>query len=247
MKMDTFPNERALLGYMLAKIHKIDPDVLVGHDIYGFDLDVMLHRINANKIPHWSKLGRLKRTKMPKLSTHAGGRGITDKYITCGRLLCDVKISSRELIRSRSYDLTELANVILKQKRMELDYEQIKHMYQSTKQLLQFVELTLVDSTLILRIMYELNVLPLALQITNICGNVMTRTLMGGRSERNEYLLLHAFTEKNFIVPDKEYRKKAAAPAEGEDGEEKAPTKGRRKPAYAGGLVLEPKRGISKY
>ena len=42
-----------------------------GHDIYGFDLDVLLHRISANKIPHWSKIGRLKRTVMPKLSVSA--------------------------------------------------------------------------------------------------------------------------------------------------------------------------------
>lgn len=41
------------------------------------------------------------------------------------------------------------------------------------------------------------------------------RTLMGGRSERNEYLLLHAFTEKSFICPDKEYKQKAKQPVSG--------------------------------
>lgn len=34
----------------------------------------------------------------------AGGRH-GDPTLTCGRLLCDVKISSRELIRCKSYDL----------------------------------------------------------------------------------------------------------------------------------------------
>lgn len=48
--------------------------------------------------------------------------------------------------------------------------------FRSSQQLLQLLELTLMDSTYILRILYELNVLPLALQITNICGNVMVST-----------------------------------------------------------------------
>ncbi|XP_056004368.1 DNA polymerase alpha catalytic subunit-like [Ostrea edulis] len=247
LKVEMLPTERALMGFILAKIHKVDPDVIVGHDIFGFDLDLILHRINANKVPHWSKIGRLKRTKMPKLSG-PGHRGFADKSAACGRLVCDIKLSAKELIRSRSYDLTELTNVILKAKRQELDYDQIHNMYLSSQQLLQLLELTLMDSTYILRILFELNVLPLGLQITNICGNVMTRTLLGGRSERNEYLLLHAFTEKNFIVPDKEYKKTTVKENmddfEADDGGKGGKSSGRRKPAYAGGLVLDPKKGF---
>lgn len=62
----------------------------------------------------------------------------------------------------------------------------------------------LTDAGLVLRLACELNVLPLALHISNICGSTLTRTLLGGRSERNEMLLLHAFVERNFIPPDRD-------------------------------------------
>lgn len=79
----------------------------------------------------------------------------------------------------------------------------------------------------------------------------MSRTLMGGRSERNEFLLLHAFTEKNFIVPDKQYSKKPVQQVDEYDMEDtshgqqrKKGATGKRKPAYTGGLVLEPRKGF---
>uniref|UniRef100_A0A673NME3 DNA polymerase n=1 Tax=Sinocyclocheilus rhinocerous TaxID=307959 RepID=A0A673NME3_9TELE len=234
--------ERTLLGFFLAKMHKIDPDVLVGHDIFGFELEVLLQRISVCKVPHWSKIGRLRRANMPKL----GGRsGFAEKSATCGRLVCDVEISAKELIRCKSYNLTELAAQILKTERVVVPPENIRNFYSDSPHLLYLLELTWMDAKLILQIMCELNVLPLALQITNIAGNVMSRTLMGGRSERNEYLLLHAFHEKNFIVPDKQFFKK---PQQGEDedidsGKGKS-NKTRKKAAYAGGLVLDPKVGF---
>uniref|UniRef100_A0AAQ5XY28 DNA-directed DNA polymerase n=1 Tax=Amphiprion ocellaris TaxID=80972 RepID=A0AAQ5XY28_AMPOC len=204
-KVEIAGTERALLGFFLAKMHKIDPDVLVGHDIFGFDLEVLLQRLNTCKVPHWSKIGRLRRVNMPKL----GGRSaFAEKSATCGRLVCDVEISAKELIRCKSYHLTELTAQVLKTERITVPQEEIKNLYSDSPHLLYLLELTWTDAKLILQIMCELNVLPLALQITNIAGNVMSRTLMGGRSERNEFLLLHAFHDKNYIVPDKPSFKK---------------------------------------
>ncbi|KAJ8278149.1 hypothetical protein GJAV_G00084410 [Gymnothorax javanicus] len=245
VKVEIAGTERALLGFFLAKMHKIDPDVVVGHDIYGFDLEVLLQRINVCKVPHWSKLGRLRRANMPKL----GGRsGFGEKSATCGRMVCDVEISAKELIRCKSYHLTELVAQVLKVERACIPPENLKSFYCDSPHLLHLLELNWMDAKFILQIMCELNVLPLALQITNIAGNVMSRTLMGGRSERNEYLLLHAFHEKNYIVPDKQFFKKFQQDP-GEDEEDFDVSKGktrkvRRKAAYAGGLVLDPKVGF---
>ncbi|KAF7213996.1 DNA polymerase alpha catalytic subunit isoform X2 [Nothobranchius furzeri] len=241
-KVEIAGTERALLGFFLAKMHKIDPDVLVGHDIFGFDLEVLLQRINMCKVPHWSKIGRLRRANMPKL----GGRGaFAEKSATCGRLVCDVEISAKELIRCKSYHLTELAAQVLKVERSTVPQEAIRNLYSDSPHLLYLLELTWTDAKLILQIMCELNVLPLALQITNIAGNVMSRTLMGGRSERNEFLLLHAFHDKNYIVPDKpSFRKAQLETAEGDDDADAGKGKRKKKAAYAGGLVLDPKVGF---
>uniref|UniRef100_A0A8D0G4W1 DNA polymerase n=1 Tax=Sphenodon punctatus TaxID=8508 RepID=A0A8D0G4W1_SPHPU len=106
------------------------------------------------------------------------------------------------------------------------------------------LENTWTDARFILQIMCELNVLPLALQITNIAGNVMSRTMMGGRSERNEFLLLHAFYERDYIVPDKQVFKKSQQKLVDFEGNRNKSKVGRKKAAYAGGLVLEPKIGF---
>ncbi|XP_062982560.1 DNA polymerase alpha catalytic subunit [Elgaria multicarinata webbii] len=244
-KIEIATTERTLLGFFLAKVHKIDPDVIVGHNIYGFDLELLLQRINYCKVPHWSKIGRLRRSNMPKL----GGRsGFAEKNATCGRMICDVEISAKELIRCKSYHLSELVSQILKMERVTILSEEIRNMYSDSRHLLYMLENTWTDAKYILQIMCDLNVLPLALQITNIAGNVMSRTLMGGRAERNEYLLLHAFYENNFIVPDKQLFKKPQPKQleEEEDfeGDQNKSKMGRKKAAYSGGLVLDPKIGF---
>lgn len=58
------------------------------------------------------------------------GRGaFAEKSATCGRLVCDVEISAKELIRCKSYHLTELAAQVLKMERMTVPPEDIKNLY----------------------------------------------------------------------------------------------------------------------
>lgn len=237
-------SERELLNFFMVQFWKLDPDLVVGHDLQGFHQDLLIGNILDLRIPNWSRLGRLKRSVAPQKKYAA-----KDAFL--GRLVCDIKISAMELIRARSFDLDTLCVNVLKMKegdRVDVALEDLPRYYESTNDLLQLVTLSMQDASYILKIMCELNVVPLALQITQIAGNVMSRTLMGGRSERNEFLLLHAFTEKNYIVPDKVYGKKFIVD-DAEEQEETAPNnvskkQGKKKAAYSGGLVLDPKKGF---
>ncbi len=170
-------------------------------------------------------MGRLKRTTMPSMqktnNTHSSSTQnliIQQRIQTvcAGRLLCDIMISSKELLtKCKSFDLPDLIAHILKDKKSIRDYEEEKNVesyYTSSAMMIKFLQLAMMDTDSILRIFNDLQCLQLAYQITCIAGNTLSRTLTGGRSERNEYLLLHAFHDKEFILPDKQsYLTKAAA------------------------------------
>ncbi|XP_055614438.1 DNA polymerase alpha catalytic subunit [Uranotaenia lowii] len=233
-KVTKCENERMLLNWFLSIYGNIDPDLIVTHDAYDFQMDLICQRLMTLKIQQWARIGRLK-MKSPS------SRRVDDFFV--GRLICDVKTSAEELIKSRSYDLNTLCTEVLKiqeGERKDVLLDDIPGMFENSADLKQLIGLTMQDNFYTLRLMCELNVLPLALQITQIAGNLMNRTLHGGRAERNEFLLLHAFNEKDFIMPDKVLFK--GGPQEGQENAERR--KPKSKAAYSGGLVLDPIKGF---
>ncbi|KAL7728991.1 hypothetical protein ACLKA6_019827 [Drosophila palustris] len=243
-------SERALLSWFLAQYQQIDADLIVTFDAMDCQLNVITDQIVALKIPQWSRMGRLRLTQ-------SFGKRLLDHFV--GRMVCDVKRSAEECIRARSYDLQALCQQVLKlqeSERMDVNADDLLEMYEKGENITKLISLTMQDASYMLRLMCELNIMPLALQITNICGNTMTRTLQGGRSERNEFLLLHAFHEKNYIVPDKQQQPRRGAAAQVSELDSTGSTTSdsttssagagaaRKKAAYAGGLVLEPMRGL---
>ncbi|XP_020888004.1 DNA polymerase alpha catalytic subunit isoform X2 [Arabidopsis lyrata subsp. lyrata] len=263
-------SERALLNRLFLELNKLDSDVLVGHNISGFDLDVLLQRAQACKVlsSMWSKIGRLKRSFMPKLKGSTNfGSGATPGLMSCmaGRLLCDTDLCSRDLLKQEvSFSLTDLSKTQLNRERKETSPNDIPKMFQSSKTLVELIDCGETDAWLSMELMFHLSILPLTLQLTNISGNLWGKTLQGARAQRNEYYLLHTFHSKKFILPDKipQHRKERKAskrrinhgPEDHSVDEldfdlalENDPSKGnktKKGPAYAGGLVLEPKKGL---
>ncbi|TXG59415.1 hypothetical protein EZV62_013988 [Acer yangbiense] len=265
--------ERALLNRLMIELYKLDSDVLVGHNISGFDLDVLLHRAQACKVPSsmWSKIGRLKRSEMPKLTKGRTifGSGASPGIMSCisGRLLCDTYLCSRDLLKEVSYSLTQLAKTQLNKDRKEIAPHDIPKMFQTLESLTELIECGETDAWLSMELMFHLSVLPLTRQLTNISGNLWGKTLQGARAQRVEYLLLHAFHAKKYIVPDKissyvketkTTKRRISHGVEDKNTEElniddanfendtsrDDHGKGKKGPSYAGGLVLEPKKGL---
>eukprot|EP01050_Picozoa_sp_SAG11_P008867 SAG11_NODE_802_length_7105_cov_1.831573_4_plen_452_part_00 len=241
------PSERALLNCFFARIHRFDPDVLVGHNAVAFDLEVLLARAGSkdNKCSNWDRLGRLKRSQAPNIRGGGnGGEGSAYAKYVAGRLLCDTYISARELVRQTTYTLKELCQIQLGVRRANVENEDIPRHYSQTDHVIGLATHTATDTKLVLRLMFHLQVLPLTKQLTNLAGNLWARTMRGGKAERNEHLLLHEFfrarhetTKAKFLLPEKK------SFAKGKAGEPKG-RRVRKKAAYAGGLVLEPKKGF---
>jgi DNA polymerase alpha subunit A len=226
-QLQKMPNERALLSRLFTQIGLWDPDVLVGHNVWGYDMQVLLNRCIELKVSMWSKIGRRRKMKAPAKKDHFANEWAINEALQ-GRVLCDTYLSAKELLRETTYSLSHLADTQLKTKRTEIEPVDIPHWYNASKTIVQLANHTLHDAQLVQRLMFKLQILPLTKQLTCVAGNLWSRTMKGNRAERTEYLLLHEFHTLKFIPPEKRRAKKDSA-------SEKA--------KYAGGLVLEPKKG----
>jgi DNA polymerase alpha subunit A len=137
--------------------------------------------------------------------------------------------------------------------------------YAPPTKLLHFIRHCEADSYFQMALAFKVQLLPLTRQLCNLAGNSWSKTLNGGRAERNEYILLHEFHRQKYVCPDKISRwertqiaRTAAADPEDDDGavlagdetEAKGTAAGMgkkgtaKKDKYKGGLVFDPKRGL---
>ncbi|RKF63889.1 DNA polymerase alpha catalytic subunit [Erysiphe neolycopersici] len=235
-------HERELLSFFLARLALNDPDVLIGHQLEGLDLSILLSRLQANKTPQWSRIGRLNRTQWPY---SIEGNIFAERSILCGRLLCDLAndMGKSTMNNCTSWSLSEMCSLYLPGIcRRDVDTELALKTWATTKSgLMDFIHHCEADTFFVSALVFKVQLLPLTKVLTNLAGNSWARTLTGTRAERNEYILLHEFYRNKYICPDKALpkgRQKYNDEKIEEEGQ------GKKKDKYKGGLVFEPEKGL---
>jgi DNA polymerase alpha subunit A len=266
--------EKPLLSLLCSKIQQLDPDILIGHNVFGNDLDVLSNRLHYFGLKVWHRISRCQRNEEPSPPRVKGGNHQwTGRQFTLGRLVCDTYLNARELLRESTYDLSSLSKKVLNVERQvhpvpssmipggdNADADSVIRLCSgSADGLRALAEHTLCDTLLAVRLAWRLQVLPLTRQLSNLAGNLWANSLLNKRAERNEWLLVHEFKRLKYIVPDKhtgdsKHTKAQAAimfdepdlgaADDGEDNGVGTTSKRRKAAAYMGGLVLEPKAGL---
>jgi len=249
--VESVPSEAVLLNFLLAKLQRLEPDILVGHDLLGGIVEKLLTRMRVRGTPKWSRLGRLvqsrKLTEVFGTNKSMYARASSVSSAISGRLPCDTYIQAKELLpKAKDYSLAALAEAELKEIVPSFKAKAISSMLSTVDGVTELVSASERRTEAALKLAVHLSIIPLTKQLTNLSGNVWSRTLRGMRAERIEYLLSHEFSKESmsgfadvkFILPEKLRKSDKPTPAAG------TTTTSRRKAQYAGGLVLEPKRGL---
>lgn len=82
-------SEQFLLSKFLALFEKMDPDILMGHQLQDVDFNILLSRLREKKTPGWHRVGRMKRGEWPK-NFSRGGNFFAERQLVSGRLICDI-------------------------------------------------------------------------------------------------------------------------------------------------------------
>ena len=131
--------ERQLLEAFVAKVHQCDPDVLLSHNLCGSVIEVIMARIKFYNVPHWSRIGRFKKRNFPTMRSDQSGYSGSSwipRMVSCGRLMVDTFVSSKELVRETQYDLGYLAQKQLKTTRKDFDEDKLSEFFLTSDRLL---------------------------------------------------------------------------------------------------------------
>ena len=227
--------ERDVLLKWQELIVKIDPDVMTGYNIFGFDFSYLYDRAKELGVTEqFCKIGRVidQSCKYVEktLSSSALGENVL-KYVDMdGRVIIDVmKVVQRDH-KLDSYKLDNVANHFMKMNKNDVSPNDIFRLFKgSAEDRKTIAEYCVQDCALCNKLIMKLEILANNIGMSNVCSVPLSFIFMRGQGVKIFSLVAKQCREDDYIIPT---ISKAW-------GEEEVDEEG-----YEGAIVLQPKEGI---
>lgn len=108
-----FSDEASMLSNFVQMIHTIDPDIIIGHNIFGFDIPYIKTRCEIHNVPFSLGRNNTEPTYKHRIKKFADKRREYDEPIVYGRQMLDTELLAREVDAvSRKFDSYGLKSLI---------------------------------------------------------------------------------------------------------------------------------------
>lgn len=222
--------ERELLLKWRDAMSDIDPDIVTGYNIFGFDFEFIVKRAGELGIgKEILKLGRIKQCPCPyvvkALTSSALGENIL-KYIDMqGRVVLDMmKVVMRDM-KFETFKLDHVAHAIVGEHKNDVSPKDIFRLQKGSSTDRGIVaKYCIQDCELCNKMMIKLEVLANNMGMANVCLVPLSFIFMRGQGIKIFSLVLKQCRDDGFLIP-------VVKPRGGDT-------------AFEGALVLEPKAGI---
>lgn len=218
-------------------IVKLDPDIITGYNIFGFDMSYIYERSRELGVSGtFMQLGKI--TGQPcsyvekTLSSSALGDNLL-KYIDMdGRVLIDImKVVQRDH-KLDSYKLDAVANHFMKMNKHDVSPNDIFRLFKgSSSDRKVIAEYCVQDCALCNQLIMKLEILANNIGMSNVCNVPLSYIFMRGQGVKIFSLVAKQCREDNFMIPTIRKLNDQDETKEDEEG-------------YEGAIVLPPKHGI---
>jgi len=222
-------NEEEVFEKFFDLIRDYDPDVFIGYNIYGFDLDYMDARI-LDQGDSWPNLSRLTEGtfEIKNLSWSSSGRGANKMYLPMcsGRLSFDMYQYIKMDYKLSDYRLDTVSKYFLKESKDDLKYYEMFEIYSRTENILRrqrkgedvedeeiqkmikdnsrIVKYNVMDSLLVIRLFEKLNVWISVMELSSIVRVIPIHFCTRGQQMRCVAQLYHAASHKQIVLTQRD-------------------------------------------
>jgi DNA polymerase-2 len=232
------PEEGALLHALRRRVAEIDPDVLTGWNVVGFDLLVLEAAFRRHAIPFF-----LGRADLPCRIRPAREPWATSRATVPGRAVLDgLDLLRGAFVRLDDYSLETAARTLLGEGKVftaEDHAEEIARRYR--EDLPSFLLYNLTDARLVIEILEKLDLIGLAARRSRLTGLPIDR--VGASIAAFDFLYIAELHRRGIVAPSvaREEPGRAGRVSDGADGDALA---GEAEDAPIGGYVLDSRPGI---